>query len=315
MADDNPGPPHRECPPMVTAVIPTRNRPELVTRAVRSALEQTYKQMEVVVVIDGPGAATVNELAKLSDDRLRVIVLPRSLGGSGARNAGVEAARGTWIALLDDDDEWLPVKIDLQMQLASRSRFRYPIVGTQLFGRRDQYEVVWPRITPYEPLSEYLLARNSWSYGEGLMQTSTLLFPRELFCQIPFRPELRDYDDWDWVLRAAKHDGAGIEFISQPLAVWNIPERRSSLSSTTDWQTGLKWIDSVREMITPRAYASFVATRLSSQAANRQDWGALWPLFKTMVKWGKPNFRDVSLYFGMWFAPQRLRLAVRKANR
>jgi glycosyltransferase involved in cell wall biosynthesis len=315
MADDNPGPPPRECAPMVTAVIPTRNRPELVTRAVQSALGQTYEQMEVVVVVDGLDAATVNELAKLSDNRLRVIALPRSLGAPGARNAGVEAARGMWIAFLDDDDEWLPIKIELQMQLAGSSRFRYPIVSTQLFSRGDQYEVVWPRITPYEPLSEYLLARNSWSFGEGLMQSTTLLFPRELFCQIPFRPELRDYEDWDWVLRAVKQDGAGIEFISQPLAVWNMANGRSSLSSTADWRTGLEWIDSVREMITPRAYASFVATQLSSQAAKRQDWGAFWPLFKTMVKWGKPNFRDVSLYFGMWFAPHKLRLAVRRANR
>ena len=68
--------------PLVTTVIPTRNRPELVTRAVRSALGQTYQQMEVVVVIDGPDAATIDQLAKLSDNRLRVITLPGPLGGA-----------------------------------------------------------------------------------------------------------------------------------------------------------------------------------------------------------------------------------------
>lgn len=77
--------------PLVTAVIPTRNRPKLVIRAVRSALGQTYQQMEVVVVIDLPDTATIDQLAKLSDDRLLVITLPESLGGAGARNAGVKA--------------------------------------------------------------------------------------------------------------------------------------------------------------------------------------------------------------------------------
>jgi glycosyltransferase involved in cell wall biosynthesis len=81
MTDDNLNPP-RKCMPMVTAVIPTCNRPELVTRAVRSALGQTYQQMEVVVVIDGPDAATIDQLAKLSDNRLRVITLPGPLGGA-----------------------------------------------------------------------------------------------------------------------------------------------------------------------------------------------------------------------------------------
>jgi glycosyltransferase involved in cell wall biosynthesis len=313
MTDDNLGPPCK-CAPTVTAVIPTRNRPELVTRAVRSALGQTYQQMEVVVVIDGPDAVTIDQLAKLSDDRVRVITLPKSVGGASARNAGVEAARGMWIALLDDDDEWLPDKIDLQMKRARNSRFRYPIVGTQLFGRGNQYKVVWPRVTPYEPLSEYLLARSSWSYGEGLMSSITLLFPKELFCQVPFRPGLRRHQDLDWVLRATKLDGAGIEFISQPLAVWNIAEERSSVSSGTDWQTSLDWINSVRDLITPRAYASFIATSLSPQAARLHDWKAFPLLFKTMVERGRPSFRDVLLYLGMWFVPRKVRRAVRKAN-
>jgi glycosyltransferase involved in cell wall biosynthesis len=301
--------------PLVTAVIPTRNRPELLTRAVRSALTQTYAQMEVIVVVDGPDAVTIDQLAKLSDDRLRVITLPKSVGGAGARNAGVEAARGMWIALLDDDDEWLPVKIDLQMQRARNSRFRYPIVSTQLFARTSEYEVVWPRVTPYEPLSEYLLARNSWSFGEGLMQSTTLLFPKELFCQVPFRTGLRRHQDVDWVLRAAKHEGTGIEFISQPLAVWNLAERRSSVSSGTDWQISLEWINSVRDLITPRAYASFVLTELSSQAAKLHDWKAFPLLFKTMLGRGQPSFRDVLLCFGMWLAPRKLRRAVRTAHR
>jgi glycosyltransferase involved in cell wall biosynthesis len=312
--NEKPANPH-ETTPLVTAVIPTRNRPELVARAVRSALGQSYPHIEVVVVIDGPDMATVAALATLSDERLRVVTLPESRGGAGARNAGVEAATGSWIALLDDDDEWLPEKIDLQIQRARTSYFRYPIVSTQLFSRSDQCEVVWPRLTPYEPLSEYLLVRNGWSFGDGLMQSTTLLFPKELFCKVPFRTGLRRHQDLDWLLRAARHEGAGIEFISQPLAVWNIAERRSRVSSGTEWQISVDWINSVRNLITRRAYASFIATQVSPQAAQLRDWKAFLQLFKTMVQEGRPTFHDVLLYIAMWVAPRKLKLTVRKANR
>ena len=94
----------------VSAVIPTRGRPELLRRAVRSALAQTLRDIEVVVVIDGPDPVTHGVLQELAqqDSRLRVLALPSSVGGSDARNRGVDAAAGEWIAFLDDDDEWLP---------------------------------------------------------------------------------------------------------------------------------------------------------------------------------------------------------------
>src|ERR1035437_7149512 len=83
--------------PPVTAVIPTRNLPDLATRAVRSSLGQTYQQMEVVVAIDGPDPATIDQLAELSDNRLRVITLPEPLGGArrGNDSLSVLGAGGT----------------------------------------------------------------------------------------------------------------------------------------------------------------------------------------------------------------------------
>ncbi len=165
----------------VSAVIPTRNRPDLVMRAVRSALAQQYEDMEVIVVIDGPDALTTTVLNEIHDRRLRVIALPETRGAANARNAGVASATGDWIAFLDDDDEWLPEKTSLQMESAKSSRFQYPIVSCQLFARTKSYQIVWPRRRPCEPLCNYLLARNSWSYGDGLLSTTTLLFPKDLF--------------------------------------------------------------------------------------------------------------------------------------
>ena len=69
-----------------------RNRPELVLRAVESVAGQTYRNLEIIVVIDGPDSATEAALGGFADPRLRALALPESRGGSDARNAGIAAA-------------------------------------------------------------------------------------------------------------------------------------------------------------------------------------------------------------------------------
>ena len=299
----------------VSVVIPTHNRADLVPRAVCSALSQTYRDLEVIVVVDGPDEDTVVTLEDIQDARLRIVELPRSVGAASARNVGVDVAEGNWIALLDDDDEWVPDKIAQQMDRAKNSQFRYPIVSSQVLVKTKEYSVVWPRRMPSDPLCEYLLARKSWSYGDGLLSTITLLIPKELFVQVPFRCGLRRHQDLDWVLRALRCPGAGIEFITQPLAVWNQAEQRASVSTTADWHASLEWIESVRETITGRAYAGFLATHVAPQAARQHDWAAFPTLLKKMVMLGKPDRRDILMFLGMWSMPHQWRQIVRKAGR
>lgn len=298
----------------VSAVIPTRNRPHLLLRAVRSALAQTHEGLEVIVVVDGTDPATSNALQTISDERLRVIVLPQSQGVANARNIGVEAAHGDWIAFLDDDDEWLPEKTALQLERAKASAFRYPIVGSQLYFRTPKYEMVWPRRQPYEPLSEYLLARNSWSMGEGLLSPITLLFPRYLFRYATFNSRLIRCEDVDWILRASNQDGAGIEFIARPLAVAHQAAAWASISSVPDWRSTLEWIESVRDTITARAYASCIATTVAPQAARQGDWGAFLLLIRLILRRGSPTARDLAFFLSVWVVPQKLKLVVRKAG-
>ena len=91
---------------LVSTVIPTYRRPDLVKRAVQSVLAQTYKAIEVVVVIDGVDDGTRAVIDNLNDPRTRVIETGINRGPAEARNIGVLAAAGSYIALLDDDDEW-----------------------------------------------------------------------------------------------------------------------------------------------------------------------------------------------------------------
>lgn len=107
--------------PIVSVVIPTLNRPHLVVRAVRSALAQTLHTIEVVVVVDGPDNLTIEALGTLEGSRVVIKTLPCNVGPAGARNAGVEAARGRWVAFLDDDDEWAPHKLAIQLSAVQSS--------------------------------------------------------------------------------------------------------------------------------------------------------------------------------------------------
>lgn len=107
--------------PEVSVVIPTRNRWETLRRsALRAALMQEDVSMEVVVVDDGSTDGTRAGLASLGDASVRVVRHDTARGVSSARNTGIELARGTWLAFLDDDDIWSPRKLRSQVDLGER---------------------------------------------------------------------------------------------------------------------------------------------------------------------------------------------------
>ncbi|NEO38822.1 MAG: glycosyltransferase family 2 protein [Moorea sp. SIOASIH] len=295
--------------PLVSVVIPTYRRPKLVKRAVQSALAQTLSQIEVIVVIDGPHEATCASLTEVDDSRLRVIELPTNQGCTAARRAGVAAAQAPWIAHLDDDDEWMPQKLELQLEAANRSQYKYPIVSCYLIARTPQNDSIWPRRIPSksEPLSEYLFVRNTFFQGEAVIQGSTILTSKELLQKIPFRSSADDHDDWDWLLRATTLEEVGIEFVTEPLSVWYLGENRPSISSTTKWRNSLNWIQKVQDLVTPRAYASFILTEVSSRAAKACEWKAFFPLLWEAIRHGKPLPMDIGLYFGMWLLSPKTR--------
>jgi len=253
---------------MVSAIIPTHGRPALLACAVRSALRQTWPRMEVIVVVDGPDAATAQQLEALADHRLRTVYLPASCGGAAARNAGVRAARGDWIAFLDDDDEWHAEKIERQMQAVATNRDWFPIVTCRLIAQSPSASRVLPRRV-YEspqPVADYLFCRTGLFDPGGLMQTSTLMAPRDLLLAIPFREGLRMHQDWDWLIRAAAHEGVGILMVPRPLVTWRVEDRRNSVSRNASWQTSLAWIREIRPFISARAFSSFVAVQCAWRA-------------------------------------------------
>jgi glycosyltransferase involved in cell wall biosynthesis len=235
--------------PEVTVVVPTRDRPDLVTRAVRSALAQTLDRIEVIVVIDGPDEGSRSALAAIGDPRLRLVALPDQLGAPNARNVGAGEARAQWTALLDDDDEWLPTKLATQLDLARASQVPLPIVVSRLINRTPRAEFVVPRRLPAdgEPISEYLAVRRGLFHGDGFIQTSTIMAPTTLLRQVPFAVGLRRLQELDWTLRALRVAGTAVVMAAEPLVIWHTDEDRPRVSFDTPWRQQLEWLRSNRD--------------------------------------------------------------------
>ena len=297
--------------PLVSVVIPTRGRPQLVVRAVLSALEQTERQIEVIVVIDGPDAATETELDRVEDDRLVRVSLVESGGGAEARNVGVRAARGRWVALLDDDDEWLPNKLKAQVEAAEAESGHEVVVACKYIVRSPHaVDAVRPRRPPGldEPASDYMFDYLCY------FQTSTLFGSKALFLKVPFQKDLTCFHDIDWFLRATTSEGVKLIVVPEPLSIYHAPEERATITSKLGWEARLSWGRANRHRMTRRGYSRFIAGSCAGRAA--QDGAGLRGfsrLLQECILRGAPSPANVALILGIFLVTPQLRRRIRDA--
>ncbi len=295
--------------PTISVVIPTRNRPELVCQAVRSVLAQTYRDFEVVVVVDGPDPVTVDALNGLGDPRVRVVALAENVGGAEARNVGARDARGGWIALLDDDDEWLPGKLEAQMQLARQSGTNKVLVVSRfLFRKSGRPDVVSPKILPRDRsrISEYPFASHSG------FQTSVFVCSRELFLKVPFVKGLPGMQDIDWFLRVMADPEVQILVAPEPLSIYNSPVGRQTITTGLTWEKPLTWAQNNRHLMTPRAYSLFVVRSCVEKAVEqRSGLRGFWTLFRECMFRGSPDLHIIFLFFSRYTLTDERRQQIR----
>jgi len=255
--------------PRVTVVIPTRNRPDLVCRAVRSVFSQTVTDLECIVVIDGPDSATMEALARIEDERLKVLALEENVGGNEARNLGAREARGDWVALLDDDDEWLPRRLETQLAVAASGE-PVTMVASRFLDRTGYGDLVRPRKfrEPKQHISEFLWCEVSPLGGiEGFPQTSTWLVEREFLLEVPFTKNLKALQDLDWLLHAFANPRMKVRFVQEPLTIFHNDLGRARVAKRIDWQFSRDWAMRNRELFTKRAFAFFLVIYCVNPAA------------------------------------------------
>lgn len=200
--------------PLVSVIMPTRGRPELVRESIAAVVAQTYPgEIECLVIHDQEPPD--GQLAGLGTPQHQVatMVNTHSPGLAGARNTGLDTARGAFIATCDDDDVWHPDKLVRQIERL-RGEPGLLVVGSGIRLRLPAGKVLnWPGRA--ESISYQLLLRNRVKE----LHSSTLVMRREAFDKVGTYDEdlPRGYaEDYDWVLRAARV--APIAVVTQPLA-------------------------------------------------------------------------------------------------
>lgn len=181
---------------LVSIVIPTHNRCDLLERAVNSALNQTYQNIEVIVVSDGSTDKTDELMTKLKDksDKITYISYKPGKGGNYARNTGIKAANGEFVAFLDDDDEWHSDKIQKQVDIFnSDSQIGLVCTGIHAIYQDETATTIFIPPAKYDCSKEIL-------FGNCIGSTTTVMVKNSLLTEEFMFDEkleaLQDYDLW-----------------------------------------------------------------------------------------------------------------------
>jgi glycosyltransferase involved in cell wall biosynthesis len=295
--------------PSVSVVIPTRGRPDLLRRAIGSVLAQTVSNIEVIVVIDGVCEASHRATQSFGDSRLRCMQTGASVGAAAARNAGVSAATARWTAFLDDDDEWLPRKLELQLAAVDAGLDDSTVVVGRLEARSSRGSVIVPRRWPRtdERIDEYLFVRAGLFQGEALISTTALMVPTALMREVPFTPGLPCHQEWDWVIRAFSSRHLRLRGVEDVVGVWHVADGRRSVTNASGWVDSWSFLTRNRELLSPAAQIGFIATVVAPRAARSGDAKVFLMLAGELRGAIITAPRQVVLFLALWLMPQPMR--------
>ena len=187
--------------PEVSVIIPVYNQSKFIDKAIESVLKQSYQDFEIIVINDGSTDNTESMVQSFIDLRIRYIFHEKNLGISEARNTGIRNSRGKYIALLDADDEFLPEKLDMQVNLLRNEPSNVGVVCAWSFNIDENGNYISKRCLPRKEgnIFEDLLSTN-------YLSVPALLIRRECFEKVGlFDSSLDGQEDWDMWIRIAKY--------------------------------------------------------------------------------------------------------------
>ncbi|MCX7101604.1 MAG: glycosyltransferase [Methylobacter sp.] len=206
--------------PTVSVIIPTHNRPEFLSRALRSVLAQTQLPHEIIVINDA-GIAVDNVIAQYNESGIiRYVVHEINRGIAVARNTGLKLAQGDYIALLDDDDMYLPKHLEILVAALKESycRFAYSFAEYVIEDVRDGELVCVGRHQPY---SDIQFSRDDLLV-DNFIPTPTWVFCRSLVSETGVFDEFFGaLEDWEWLIRAAQKT----DFLTVPCVTLEVSQR------------------------------------------------------------------------------------------
>lgn len=223
---------------LVSAIITTHNRCDLLVRAIESVLSQTYSEMECIVVDD----ASEDETSVVCE-RYPVIYIQipkeESRGGNYARNLGIKASKGAYCAFLDDDDYWLPTKIEKQVELIEKMKCELVYCGHRIEKVGESgisYKNILPNPRNMSDMKKRILTTICTT-------TTCILVKRQALLDIGlFDENLRFWQEYELTIRLAQRKP--FYFVNEPLAVYRVNDGDGNRLTNQyfTWRNAVKYI-------------------------------------------------------------------------
>ena len=212
----------------ITIITPMHNSSKHIVECLESVINQTYKNIEIIVVDDASTDNSLELVKNIKDNRIKVIELKENVGAGMARNKGIEAATGNYIAFLDSDDYWVLDKLERQVQFMEENNYTFIYGGYDYLknGRRKKAKV--PKSMNYNQL-----LRNHAIFTSTVMLNMERLKKEDILM-----PNLRrgqDYGTWWNILKK----GITAYAITDTIAIYRVGEK--SLSSNKFKATNRTW--------------------------------------------------------------------------
>lgn len=202
--------------PQVSVIILTRNRPQFLVKAINSVLNQTFTDFEIIIVDDASTDETPQVIKSFEDKRIKSIRNNINRGAAGSRNEGLKIVKGEYVAFLDDDDEWLPQKLELQIRVLGKENRELGVVYTGYYKWDLDTGNAISSIIPQKKgkVSEDLFAQN-W------IGNSTVLVKHACFQDVgEYDENLPIGEDHDmWIRIAKKYE---FDYIEVPLVKYGV---------------------------------------------------------------------------------------------
>ncbi|QOY62008.1 glycosyltransferase family 2 protein [Lysobacter sp. H21R4] len=270
--------------PFFSIIIPCYNRAAEVQASLNSVLAQTFSDFECIIVDDGSEDSDMlrSQVDSLEDSRF-VYLWQRNGGGGAARNTGIIAARGKYVAFLDSDDAFLPEKLQIVSHYLESTGAQ--AVYSRAYVDRGVGGRLWVRpdrgIGVDEDMGEYLFVSNQF------VPTPTIVMRTLLARQILFDPSLRKGQDLDFCLRA-HHLGVRFEMIDKPLIVWVDALEAGRASRHSGALAPSEWLRRSTPLMTAKAKLGYRATVLAYYQPKWKFWLVLWDLSMAIFVAGVP---------------------------
>lgn len=178
---------------MISVIIPTFNRAHLLKRCITSIINQTYKDIEIIIVDDASTDNTSDIISELSHDKIRYYKLKENKGACYARNYGVQKALGEYIAFQDSDDVWNTDKLQKQINYLIEKNADLVFCSFTLHTEEKKIEF------PPQQIDENKISKLILKYN--FVSTQTILAKKECLIDIPFDNDIPRLQDWDLMIR------------------------------------------------------------------------------------------------------------------